>query len=436
MAEDEEVTDFDMIADSLIDLAVGGDEKRWTGEDLEEAIEQGALCQPFRSIVDQLVQELTGVKLDTARELGFYKSVKLTLNPLGCKIPLQHLQQDRDTRQVLIEYLVAEVQANRMLETDKLESIGEDTAVTELDRSDKMVNTGLKAIAASMGYTNNVGTSVLKKLKVEIGPLIQKTLEQGSDLLRPLVREEDLAEAQRDTVTRLNQHFFLEYTTRRAVMLKRLNVTLLAFQWSEKKGLDLFSLKGRSDALHTSLSAHPSVHPFHLFTSTRLSLLQLDKKVCGGERKGLLKSKHKTHVIGKPPDRGGRTNTYNFESKVDQDISRANMQLRGDSHKGGKGGAPRMEDWNCPRCGASCFGSKPSCFKCGTQNPALGGKGGGGGGKGGKKGGGYSAASHDQPYGGASYGTDTVHHAYGGGGRGSGGKHGGGKGGKKGGYMR
>lgn len=376
MAAEEEVTDFDMIADSLIDLAVGGDEKRWTGEDIHEAIEEGALCQPFRSIVDQLVQELTGVKLDTAREQGFYKSVKLTLSPLGCKIPLQHLQQDRDTRQLLIEYLVAEVQANRMLETDKLESIGEDTAVTELDRGDKMVNTGLKAIASSMGYTNNVGTSILKKLNVEIRPLVQKLREEGDDLLEPLVREEELTAAQRETVKQLNQHFFLEYTTRRAVMLKRLNVTLLAFQWSEKKGLDLFSLKGRGDALHSSLSAHPAVHPFHLYTSTRLSLLQLDKKICGGERKGLLKSKHKTHVIGKPPDRGGRTNTYNFESKVDQDVSRANMSLRGESSKGGKGGKPKLEDWTCPSCGASCFGSKPTCFKCGTQNPALGGSGG------------------------------------------------------------
>uniref|UniRef100_A0A7S1LRM7 Poly [ADP-ribose] polymerase n=1 Tax=Neobodo designis TaxID=312471 RepID=A0A7S1LRM7_NEODS len=37
---------------------------------------------------------------------------------------------------------------------------------------------------------------------------------------------------------------------------------------------------------------------------------------------------------------------------------------------------PRQPDWNCPKCGHLVFGSKPSCFKCGTTNPAGGSAGG------------------------------------------------------------
>eukprot|EP00034_Subulatomonas_tetraspora_P000903 GABW01001178.1.p1 GENE.GABW01001178.1~~GABW01001178.1.p1 ORF type:complete len:121 (+),score=19.04 GABW01001178.1:40-402(+) len=30
-------------------------------------------------------------------------------------------------------------------------------------------------------------------------------------------------------------------------------------------------------------------------------------------------------------------------------------------------GARRPGDWDCPNCGAMCFGSRVQCFKCGTM---------------------------------------------------------------------
>jgi len=32
-------------------------------------------------------------------------------------------------------------------------------------------------------------------------------------------------------------------------------------------------------------------------------------------------------------------------------------------------GGRRAGDWDCPNCGAMCFGSKNECFKCGTKKP-------------------------------------------------------------------
>ena len=46
-------------------------------------------------------------------------------------------------------------------------------------------------------------------------------------------------------------------------------------------------------------------------------------------------------------------------------------------------GDVRPGDWDCPSCGASVFGSKSACFKCGEPKPRGGGGGGGGGGRGG-----------------------------------------------------
>ncbi|CAE7665428.1 HRP1 [Symbiodinium pilosum] len=63
---------------------------------------------------------------------------------------------------------------------------------------------------------------------------------------------------------------------------------------------------------------------------------------------------------------------------------------------GGKGSGPpapansRPGDWICQECGASVFGSKDSCFKCGAPRPSQ--SGGGGGGGGGYRGPSYNAA--------------------------------------------
>jgi RNA-binding protein FUS len=43
---------------------------------------------------------------------------------------------------------------------------------------------------------------------------------------------------------------------------------------------------------------------------------------------------------------------------------------------GGGGGANRRPgDWDCPACGAECFGSKTFCYKCNTPTPGDGGGG-------------------------------------------------------------
>ena len=52
--------------------------------------------------------------------------------------------------------------------------------------------------------------------------------------------------------------------------------------------------------------------------------------------------------------------------------------------KGQPHGEYRKPDWDCPSCGARCFGSKDYCFKCQTPCPDGGGKGFGGKGSGGK----------------------------------------------------
>ena len=40
---------------------------------------------------------------------------------------------------------------------------------------------------------------------------------------------------------------------------------------------------------------------------------------------------------------------------------------KGGKKKGGGGGGGKTPDWNCPSCGAMCYGSKSSCFKCGVS---------------------------------------------------------------------
>ena len=101
--------------------------------------------------------------------------------------------------------------------------------------------------------------------------------------------------------------------------------------------------------------------------------------------------------------------------------------------RGSCGGAPRGDvrpgDWTCTQCGANVFASKSNCFKCQAPKP-MGSCGGYGGGCAGYGGGGYGCSYEQRGGGGGGYGGDRGGYGGGGGGYGGGGGgYGGGGGG-------
>jgi len=99
-------------------------------------------------------------------------------------------------------------------------------------------------------------------------------------------------------------------------------------------------------------------------------------------------SEEKKQAGGRPPDwdcpQCGATGVYGSKPNCfkcgapNPGIPGAKQQDRG-GFRGGNGGNSRPPDWDCAQCGATgCFGSKPTCFRCGAPNP-NGGSGGSGG---------------------------------------------------------
>ncbi|KAJ9470190.1 hypothetical protein DIPPA_03833 [Diplonema papillatum] len=379
MLVDEDPSDerYADILDDLVALALKGSEK-WSDGTIKEACEEGAEDATFRHIVTTLMAEATGMALDTRQKLGYYKTVQYGLKSTRFDtFVVLDLLHSVDDRRYLIEYLAAEVQANRMLECKLLEETGQELDLSTGRDREKNVLSSLRSICETCGYTSaKTGTGVLKRVQVE---LAERCKSVPPAMLEPVLKEDDVPLEISEFVRNVFNIMLVMYSKRKAAVLRRTQGTLLAFQWSDKPGLDLFNLKNKCDSLFQILSSKPAVGVSCLYCVTHLNLY-ISCCSCAGDKDVdiILKSQAKRFVMPQVPDRDGRVNSYNAEDRLEQDIERANRSMK--TH------------------------TKDRTRAVGFAGQDKGKKGGKGKGKGkGGKGGGFHAANQEIQYGGAAY---------------------------------
>eukprot|EP00408_Alexandrium_pacificum_P065019 CAMPEP_0171159136 /NCGR_PEP_ID=MMETSP0790-20130122/2883_1 /TAXON_ID=2925 /ORGANISM="Alexandrium catenella, Strain OF101" /LENGTH=393 /DNA_ID=CAMNT_0011623623 /DNA_START=53 /DNA_END=1231 /DNA_ORIENTATION=+ len=155
-----------------------------------------------------------------------------------------------------------------------------------------------------------------------------------------LYPEWSLTPKQEESVTKMIEAFNREYTTRRKVLTRRLDVTIQAFLWSPKA--DEY-MEQMSQAIAAIMDWRD-----HLGSASigRWHVLAVDQAALSDPGKvssiHALKSVVKTIIIGAVPDRGGVPEGYTVED-IAKDIVKANVALRAKDEGGGRGkGASAM----------------------------------------------------------------------------------------------
>ncbi|XP_021951285.1 protein FAM98A [Folsomia candida] len=284
--------------------------------------------------------DLTSFKMELSsllKELGF-PYVSLLEPQLPARFESAH------DRQILLNFLLSELQAARMIHVQKGKSGGGGDMHVSLDESptakilkEMMIELDLGKPPA--GSTPGlIWTGILQKVKAR------------NPTLEPLFTGA-LSDTQWVNLDNYFKELKSDYGMRREMLLKRLDVTVQSFHWSDRlKGDKEEKLNAEFRKLRPKMKENPAVELSHVLAA-RIDLPVVEKTSSSSVRKNT-RSAVNSVVIGKVPDRGGRPDEVEPPP-------------------------PEMPSWQ-QRQGA------PAASSGWTQNPNQG----GGGGRGGARGGG------------------------------------------------
>ncbi|KAG6465490.1 hypothetical protein O3G_MSEX015184 [Manduca sexta] len=330
------------ILDSLNDMGYEGplsDEVAFS-----KALEGGPKSLEYTKLVHILADELkklcnleesVSMMNDPDESSSFLLELSSFLKELGCpykKLVTGHMSsrlQSKEDRLLLLDYLVSELMAARMVNVDcpKEKQGGMEIVVHESPTA-KDLKDILIALKFNKPPPNITAEMLFSKLEAKLKDTIQKEGDQlvGKPLYNKALTDKDWKELE-TTFTDL----FEEYRLRRETLITRLECTIQSFEWSER-------LKARKDAIQSTyrpkreqLKVKPDVK-LSDFLAARTSLLQVEKTSSATVRKNTQSDVNKV-IIGQVPDRGGRPN-----EQQPPPPEMPSWQQRGPSTQGGGGG--------------------------------------------------------------------------------------------------
>ncbi|XP_055595799.1 protein FAM98B [Uranotaenia lowii] len=391
------------------------------------AIAGGAQNGEFQDIIIWLTEEIRILgkldeKISKSEDAStFVLELSGFLKELTCpytSLTVGHVSdrlQTYESKMILLEYLVNELMAFKMIEALKPK---EQKNVITLFESPTAA--ALKDISITLGLgkpPNNIPVKVLfEKINVCLSDTIRIAGEKR--LSRPLFEpKKNLTMEQWNRLDKLQKDLDTEYDLRRKMLLTRLDVTIQSFKWStrvkgkegqmteryaeKRKLLDSLQTGGRDTDLAALLGA-------------RETMAIIEKTSSASVRRNT-RSKIQRHIIGRVPDRGGRAYEHN-PPPLEMPSWQTQRSTGGPGGGGGRGGFG-----GGGRGGQSNRGGGGGGYQQqGGYNQNSGGGGGGGGYN--QGGGGYNQGGSGYSQGGGGgggYQQQNQHRGGGGGGGGS-----------------
>ncbi|XP_051775168.1 protein FAM98A isoform X6 [Erpetoichthys calabaricus] len=379
------------ILDSLEDLGYKGP----LLEDgaLDEAVTGGASSPEFTKLCAWLVSELKlYCKLEENVQAtnspneseGFQLEMSGLLSEMMC--PYSVLTSGDVTKRLLnknnclllLTYLISELEATKMIHVNK------PTKAPQQQGSE--VFNELKGICMGLGMSKppaNITmfqffSGIEKKLKEALSKVPQNHVG------KPLMKK-PLGPIHWEKVEAINQALVNEYDVRRKMLLKRLDVTVQSFGWSEKAKVHTEKLAKVYQPKRAALGAKSSISVANLFAA-REDLSKILRTSSGRTREKTACAINKV-LMGRVPDRGGRPNEIEPpppEMPPWQKRQDGPQQFGG----GGRGGGGRGGYDGQSRGGRGGYDGQSHGGRGGYDYQSRGGRGGGG--RGGKVQGGWS----------------------------------------------
>ncbi|XP_076237399.1 protein FAM98A [Calliopsis andreniformis] len=428
-----------------------------------EALKQGPKSPEFTKLVAWLADEIAILNdidetihaiASADDSSSFLLELSCFLKELGCvneRLMTGNVNSRLATEQdryILLDFLGAELKASRLIESRKQKtSASMDVHVEESDTA-KDLKDMLIALNFDKPPDDITAEKLFSRLENKLTELLKKVPPElvGKPLITHLFSEKEWKELEL-----IQQELHDEYRMRRDMLLKRLDVTVQSFLWSDRVKSREAELTKRYEETRKFLSAEPEV-TFADLLAARDDIALMEKMSNASVRKNT-KSEINSVIIGAVPDRGGRP--YEQEPPPPEMPPWQKDRVPGPSSGGSRGGGGHRGGHGSGNTNSSFSGDNRGGYGGSSRRGGYGGsnaygdgfqgsggysgQGGGkhGGGYGGGQGGGYGGGSQGGGYGGGSqgggYGGGQGGGYKGGQGGGYGGSQGGGYGGNQGG---
>jgi len=306
------------VLDTLEDLGYQGSIAS-TDESFSTALEAGAKSQDFTQLVEWATTELSkfyGIEehvnaiSDPEDCDTFLMELSGFLRTYGCPYtglsdgPISQRLATKQNRLHLLDFLLSELSAARMLALNKPHLITRSMEVEEQTvetDSAKYMKQMLIALGFPKPPDGITSFQLFSKVESKIKELTGKLT--ANHVSKPLLKAR-LSQKQWDGVCFINQALAQEYECRREMLLKRLDVTIQSFRWSDKAKSQENKLAEAYQPIRRTLHTKPDIGMPHLLAA-REDLLNTEK-ITSGTTRDKTKCKINKVMIGRVPDRGGR----------------------------------------------------------------------------------------------------------------------------------
>ncbi|CAG7833350.1 unnamed protein product [Allacma fusca] len=237
---------------------------------------------------------------------SFHMELSSLLKELGCnhdKITTGTFSDRFDSennRLLLLNYLLGELQAARIIYVNNPKQL-------KVELSESSTAQLLREMLQTLGIPKPPAGVTTKALLGKVNERLQEILKKMPPKLidKPFFNGH-LSEKQWAMLEDLNAQFKKEYVLRREMLLKRLDVTIQSFHWSDRLKHKKDEINKRFREKRDLLSSNPSVKLSDILAA-RSDLAIIEKTSSSRVRMNTKSAVNKV-VIGKVPDRGGRPN--------------------------------------------------------------------------------------------------------------------------------
>ncbi|KYM98540.1 PREDICTED: protein FAM98A [Cyphomyrmex costatus] len=283
---------------------------------LSNALKLGAKSPDFTSLINWFSEQLaTFIDIDETVNAtassddasSFLLELSFFLKEIGCmneKLITGHMNQrlaNESERAILIEFLAAELMACKLLEV-KCPKETNQIEVT-IDESDTART--LKNMLVTLKFQkppDNISSELLfSRLETKLLEILKTVPPNYLD--KPLI-DVELSAKQWEKLGKLQEEMHKEYIIRRELLLKRLDVTVQSFLWSDRIKSRETEINNKYEERRKTLKNEPRVTLADLLAA-RDDLAIIEKTSNASVRKNT-RSKINSVLIGMVPDRGGR----------------------------------------------------------------------------------------------------------------------------------
>lgn len=223
---------------------------------------------------------------------------------------LNSRMQTVESRYILLEFLITELMSQKMLLV--VQKPKDKGSVLTIHESPTAASLKEIAITLNLGKPpDNISAEALfNKINSRFDETIRNIPDGHKRIGSPLFNPKNSLKAEQWTkIDKIHSMLEYEYNMRRKMLMTRLDVTIQSFKWSERiKGKELEineKYSNKQQILEKLINENQRTDIIALLAA-RDKLAIIEKTSSANVRKNT-KSKLQRHIIGKVPDRGGRT---------------------------------------------------------------------------------------------------------------------------------